>query len=398
MGSKNTPPTPGENIAVLRKARGIGQARLAKKAGFTVSYISKVETGLRPATPQFVAAVAGALGVSTARINGQPFADASQQAQALDVLRTVVRRHNLPREGVVPPSELATKVQKAVGLRAQTRYLDLLDMLPEALGQATAVALSAPGEAGAWAQVADLYGCAYGVAHRMGQADLADMVVSRQMWAAQQTWAPDLEAAAAWNLAGTYQTAGQYDDGLAIIERAISQYERSLRGAANTPAQLISLGSLHLRGVVLASRHRDANATADHVNRAKSMAEQLPTDALVHNLTFGPGNTALYELAAYVELDRPHDAVRMATPLLKAPPPGLRPTRLGRLAIDTARAQLAVRKYEDAEKALAQAFAIAPEMTQTHPMAREVVRVLFVLNQRARPTLLDMARRVGLAT
>ncbi|QKW50236.1 helix-turn-helix domain-containing protein [Streptomyces buecherae] len=394
----DTPPTPGENIAVLRKARGIGQAKLAKRCGFSVSYLSKVETGLRPATPQFVAAVAAAMRITTARVYGQPFADTSQQAEGLDVLRAAVRRHTLPREDALPPAALLSAVREAVDLRARTRYLDLLALLPRLLGQATASAFEAPGDATVWAQVADLYGCAYGVAHRLGQADLADMIVSRQMWAARQTWAPDVEASAAWNEAGTYQTAGQYDDGLTVIERAISAYERATHALGTTPERLVSLGSLHLRGVVLASRHRDAAATEAHVTRAKALAEQLPRDVLAHNLTFGPGNVALYELAARIELDKPADAARMATPLLTSPPAGLRPTRVGRLAIDAARAHLAVRGYEEAERALGQAFAVAPEMAAVHPMSREVIRVLFVLNQRTRPRLLEMARRVGLAT
>ena len=56
-------PSPGENIAVLRKARSMGQARLAREAGISVSYLSKIEVGLRPATPPVVAAVAKALHV-----------------------------------------------------------------------------------------------------------------------------------------------------------------------------------------------------------------------------------------------------------------------------------------------------------------------------------------------
>lgn len=179
------------------------------------------------------------------------------------------------------------------------------------------------------------------------------------------------------------------------MERAVGQYERATRATGETHKRLVSLGSLHLRGVVLASRHRDAAATGVHVAKAKELAARLPSDVLAHNLTFGPGNVALYELAAQIELDRPGDAVKMAMPLLKRPPRGLRPTRVGRLAIDAARAHLAVRKYEAAERALGQAFAVAPEMAAVHPMSREVIRVLFVLNQRARPRLLEMARRVG---
>lgn len=387
-------PTAGENIAVLRKARGIGQARLARRMGITVSYLSKIETGLRPATPTVVAAAAEALHVTTARIHGQPFADPSEQADLLNELRGAVRRHTLPKEDTLEGRTLAQGLHHAAHLRADTKYLELLRILPRLLGQATATALDAGGDAVAWGQVSDLYGCAYAVAHRLAQPDLADMIVSRQQWAAQRTWNPAAEAAAAWNEAGTYQSAGQYEDGLAIVERAIGHYERS---RSDGPESVVVLGSLHLRGVVLASRHRDKEATKAHLRYAKKLAGRLPDDLLLHNLTFGEGNTALYELAAHIELDQPDEAVRMATPLVDQPPTGLKPNRVGRFYIDLARARLATKDLDGAEEALKLAFSVSPQMAEIHPMSREVLRVLFVLHQRSRPDLMAMAKRTGLA-
>ncbi|WP_405799448.1 helix-turn-helix domain-containing protein [Streptomyces sp. NBC_01506] len=386
----------GENIAVLRKAREMSQAQLGRASLLSVSYLSKIETGLRPVTPPVAAACAKALGVTTARIYGQPFRDRPRtEAERLDALRTAVRRHTLPKEDVPDPKVLARDLKNAAHLRAEAQYLGLLDVLPKLLGQATATAFAAGGDAVAWGQVADLYGCAYAVAHRLGEPDLADMIVSRQQWAAHQTWNPDAEAAAAWNEAGTYQSAGHYDDGLTIVDRAIVQYERLDSSAS---ARAVVLGSLHLRGVVLASRHKDAAATEAHLVRARDLAAKLPEagDVLLHNLTFGAGNTALYELAAHIELDQPDRAVNMATPLLSKPPAGLKPNRIGRLHIDVARARLAVGDVAGSEESLKTAFKVAPEMTEVHPMSREVLRVLFVMHQRTRPDLMAMAKRVGL--
>ncbi|WP_051851977.1 helix-turn-helix domain-containing protein [Streptomyces sp. NRRL F-5650] len=388
-------PAPGENIAVLRKARGLGQAKLARLAGISVSYLTKIENGIRPTTPPLAAAVAKALHVPVQRIYGQPFLGPSEQADLLNDLRGAVRRYTLPKEDVPDPAALAADVDKAMRLRAETKYLELLGLLPRLLGQVTATALSSSGEAGAWTQVSDVYGCAYAAAHRLAQPDLADMIVSRQVWAAQQTWNPEAEVVAAWNEAGTYQSAGHYDDGLAIVERAISRYERA--AGADTPARALSLGSLHLRGVVLASRHKDSNATEDHLQKAKSYAARIPNDMLKHNLTFGQDNTALYELAAHVELGKPDKAAEMAAPLLKGPPMSLTPNRLGRMYIDIARVRLETRDYSGAEQALVKAFEVAPQMAEVHPMAREVIRVLFVLHQRARPKLMEMAKKTGLS-
>jgi transcriptional regulator with XRE-family HTH domain len=389
-------PAPGENIAVLRKARGLSQSKLARLAGISVSYLTKIEVGTRPATPPVVAAVAKVLHVPTQRIYGQPWLGPSEQADRLNDLRSAVRRYTLPKEDVPDPVFLAAEVDRAMKLRAETKYLELLELLPRLLDQVTATALSSPGEAGAWTQVSDVYGCAYAVAHRLAQPDLADMIVSRQAWATQQTWNPEAEVSAAWNEAGCYQSAGQYDDGLAIIERAISKYETAQ--PADTPARTLALGSLHLRGVVLASRHKDKTATKDHLGKAKAYAERIPRDVLWHNLTFGRENTSLYELAAYVELGKPQKAAEMGNFLLDSPPTTLTPNRLGRMYIDIARARLEVRDYQGAEEALDAAFRVSPQMAEIHPMAREVIRVLFVLHQRARPKLMDLAKKTGLAT
>ncbi|MEV5677424.1 helix-turn-helix transcriptional regulator [Streptomyces sp. NPDC052179] len=388
-------PAPGENVSVLRKARGLGQAKLARLAGISASYLTKIETGTRPVTPPVAAALAKALHVPIQRVYGQPFLGPSEQADLLTDLRGAVRRYTLPKADVPDPAALAADVNRAMKLRAETRYLELLGMLPKLLGQVTATAMSSgSGEAGAWSQVVDVYGCAYAAAHRLAHSDLADMIVSRQTWAATQTWNPEAEVAAAWNEAGTYQSAGQYDDGLAIVERAISKYEQSSR--TNSPHRDLSLGSLHLRGVVLASRHKDKGATADHLAKAKQHAQGLSDDVLWHNLTFGHENTSLYELAAHVELGRPDKASEMANPLLKTPPKTLSPSRLGRMYIDIARARLDTKDYAGAEEALEKAFLTAPQMAAVHPMSREVVRVLFVLHQRARPNLMALAKQTGL--
>ena len=149
---ESTEPTAGENIAVLRKARDLSQARLAREMGITVSYLSKIEVGLRPATPPIVAACAKALHVSTARIYGQPFLAPGEQLDLLEDLRGAVRRYRLPRHDVPSPEELAGTLAKLADLRTATRYIEMLRMLPRALDEATATAIEAGGDATAWSQ------------------------------------------------------------------------------------------------------------------------------------------------------------------------------------------------------------------------------------------------------
>ncbi|MEU7167332.1 helix-turn-helix transcriptional regulator [Streptomyces morookaense] len=393
-------PAAGENIQVLRKVRGLTQAQLARAAHISVSLLRKIENGTRAATPPTVAAIAGALHVTTARINGQPFLGPSEQSDLLDDLRSALRRYTLPREDVPLQEQLDRDVRKAQALRAGSEYLELLRMLPTLLGQVTAAALSNPEDPGIWSRLTDVYGCSYTIAHRMMQPDMADTIVARQAWAARQTWNPEAEAIAAWTEAGTYQSAGQYADGLATIDRAITAFERSTLGRDRDPDAVLALGSLHLRGIVLASRDRNKGATEAHTVKARELAALVPAgygDLVAHNLTFGPGNLAFYEIGSSIELDQPGRASEMAQPLMESPPKGLRASRVGRLCIDTARARLAINDLEGAENALRVAFRVAPQMTEIHPMAREVLRVLFILHQRSRPALLSMAKRSGLA-
>lgn len=115
-------PTAGENIAVLRKARGTGQAKLARQAGISLSYLSKIEAGHRPATPPVIAAIAKVLHVTTARINGQPFLGPSEQADLVNELRGAVRRNTLPREDQPSPGVLTAGLEQAAVLRADARY------------------------------------------------------------------------------------------------------------------------------------------------------------------------------------------------------------------------------------------------------------------------------------
>ncbi|MEU7104078.1 helix-turn-helix transcriptional regulator [Streptomyces sp. NPDC046215] len=390
-------PAAGENIQVLRKARGISQTKLARDASISISLLRKIEQGSRAATPATVASIAKALHVTTARINGQPFLGPSEQSDLLDDLRGALRRYTLPKEDVPDPARLEEDLRKITALRAGSQYLELLRMLPTLLGQVTAAALSNPGEAGAWSRTADAYGCAYTIAHRLMQPDLADMIASRQTWAAKQTWNPEAEAIAAWTEAGTYQSAGEYADGLAIVDRAIVKYEQGPR--PDGLDSVLTLGSLHLRGIVLASRDRDKNTAMAHTLRARELAKRLPSgqgDVIAHNLTFGPGNLALYEVGANIELGNPAEASTMAQPLIKTPPKGLRASRVGRLCIDTARARLTLGDLEGAEDALKATFRVAPQMAAIHPMSREVLRVLVIMHQRSRPELMAMAKRSGL--
>lgn len=118
--------TVGDNIAVLRKAAGMTQHKLAREANVSHSLLTKVETGDRPASHAFVAAVARALHVPIERVYGQPY-DGSDVPTAVDALRVVLRGYDLPPAGETPPRSFedlrASALEAAKRLAPeQTRY------------------------------------------------------------------------------------------------------------------------------------------------------------------------------------------------------------------------------------------------------------------------------------
>lgn len=62
--------TPGERIKKLRKEKGMTQKELAKKLGFSPSYLGQYENGYRNPKPSTVKKIADALEVPVSKITG----------------------------------------------------------------------------------------------------------------------------------------------------------------------------------------------------------------------------------------------------------------------------------------------------------------------------------------
>lgn len=394
MHAANSFAAVGENIATLRKTRDMNQRALARRANISLSLVQKIEVGDRACRPAVAAQIAQALGVPLSVVYGQPY-DEAPDPEKINALRSAVRRHRHPAVAEVHPETLPADIAHASKTRAATDYAGLLDVLPGLIARAVAHAYDS-GEPTAWQMLVDAYACAYTIAHRLGYPDLADLVAARQEWAANQTWTPVAQLAAAWTESGTFQSAGDYLEGLAVTDRALTQIGPA---RSDSTEEVVAAGSLHLRAVTLAARARDAGTVQHHLTHAKRLAERLPGvegDLYRHNLTFGAGNVTLHEMAAHIELEQPKKAVSMATDLADVALPGLAPTRIGHLHIDAARAHLATGDREEALNSLLRAREVAPQMARIHPMAREVLRVLVSLHRRSKPELTTLAQWAGL--
>jgi transcriptional regulator with XRE-family HTH domain len=169
-----TAATGGARVAELRKERGIIQAALARRAGISVSLLSKIEIGDRALTPGVAAAIARALQISLGALYGEAEVSADQSV-LLEHLRTAVRRYDIPDQALVAdPAQLRSDLDQAGTFRGQADLAGLLRVLPGLLTRATTYAHAAASPEG-WALLANVYSDTYYLAARHRWMDLVEI-------------------------------------------------------------------------------------------------------------------------------------------------------------------------------------------------------------------------------
>ncbi|MGH3913918.1 MAG: helix-turn-helix domain-containing protein [Pseudonocardiaceae bacterium] len=391
----------GATIGMLRKAAGLTQAQLATRANVSVSLLSKVECADRVATHALLTAVARALKVPVERLTGQPYADNHRDEQthhAIDALRDVLRRYDLPADQPARPvTELTAEVENISRLRRNANYRKLAARLPGLIEELTVAAHQAnPATARrVYELLVHVYHAAHTLLHRLGYADLAESVEHKLAQAAEHSDDPLAGGLAQWARAQTFQSAGDYSHGLRLMDTARAGLEDQLHSP--TPPALIVIGSLHLRSVTLASRAGDSQATREHLIAARELTARLGTgDQLHYGLTFGPANVTTHEVAANVELG--DGAAALVAAEGWSPPSDMPRTRCGHHYLDLARACLIHGDRDGSLRALQQARQIAPQQTRLHPMVRDTAAVLVSLHRRANPELTSFANWLGLVS
>ncbi|WP_228122213.1 hypothetical protein [Saccharothrix syringae] len=239
-----------------------------------------------------------------------------------------------------------------------------------------------------------VYYVTHSLLHRLGYPDLAEATEHKLARAAARTGDPLAGALAQWARVQGFQTAGDYEHGLRLVEAATAELDGELRGRRPAVAALVVQGSLHLRAVTLASRAHDTDTTDRHLRAARELAARLPGDRVHHGLTFGPANSTSHEVAAHVELGDGPAALTAAeswTPVRTMPR-----TRRGHHYIDLARAHLLVGDRAASLTALGTARSIAPQQTRLHPMVRSTAAVLVSRHHRSNTELTEMAGWLGL--
>lgn len=391
----------GAHIAVLRVAQHLSQHGLAERARVSYSLLTKVESGVRPASPAFIASCARALGVPATRLTGQPYDGQTGNDELLGLLgavRTVLDLYDLsPQEDAQPRSvsALRSAVRGVNQLGQAAKYQPMLGELPGLLAELHAAAHIFAGEqqTEVWGLLAEAYRCAHTAGIALGLSDLSATALTRMDWAAQRSGArePGLRAAREYLRVTAYLRNGDYETCWRLNESGV----RLLEGTtAADPGVLVARGQLHLGAAVIAARTGDRDMMAGNLEEAGRFAERTGEDIETFWFGFGPTNVAVHKAMTRVEIGDYGAAVRAGQGLVF--PQGWLPSRIGHHYIDQGRALQWMNRPDDALVELQRARAVAPQQAKRHPSVRETVSALVRGERRTSPELAEYAAWIGI--
>jgi hypothetical protein len=147
---------------------------------------------------------------------------------------------------------------------------------------------------------------------------------------------------------------------------------------------------------MLAARAGKADVAGAHLSEARRIAEHLggaDHDGGWYQLSFGPANVSIHEVATRIELGDGQGAVEKASGLRL--PPSLPPIRAGHHYVDLSRAQLWAGDRDGALRSLYLARKLAPQQTRHLPTTREVLRMLLRAHRRSNEPLAKMVSWIG---
>jgi len=394
-------PSIGERIAMHRTRRGLSQAQLAGRVGISLSYMKKIEQGVKPVTKFSLLIDFGqALGVRDLRdLTGQPFTlmpDGTAEHPSAAAVRLALTAPAPASPEPLLLDDLAARVERAWSAWQEGvafRYAQVGQMLPELISAAQDAASTSPGpdRRRALAIASLTYQLARAWCKRVSEYDLSWIAADRAMQCARDADDPDLAAAAAWNLACILSARGYTTEARAVTDRAILDLRTRMTDA---PTRRLSIyGALHQLAAIQAARE----GNEDEAARLLATAEQLAARTGETNdfrTAFGPTNVAIHRTAVEMELGRSDDALRMAERVDL--------TRVATIerklthTVDMARAYAHRREDVAAVHMLARVLADCAEEVRHSVTIRETVRELMARDTAAiRGELLPLASTAG---
>jgi transcriptional regulator with XRE-family HTH domain len=385
----------GTRIKEQRRIARMTQKQLAGKIPFSYSLLNQVECGARPATIDFIAAVARALQVDVTTLTGQPYVTELQQDRLAALVRPIREALDLYDLGpdtdleVRPTDKLLAAADDLCRMVRATRLRNAALALPGLIAELTTAAW-ATSSSELWQALGSSYRTAHDVSVKLGYYDLSSVALDRMEWAAARASDPVLSAVRQYMRALVYFREGDNGIGLRLVGNGHGILEQAAPGRATTAVT----GQLHLGASVIAARARNTGLVALHLEEAQACAARVGDAADIHWLSFGPANVSLHRMSAAVEMRHYGQALEQADNLRL--PSSLATSRRSHFLIDKARSEMETGRNEAALESLVEARRAAPEQTRYHPGARETISGLVHAARRAPETLTGMANWVGL--
>lgn len=392
----------GQRVARLRKRRAMTQHALAEAAHVSRGLIAKVESGDRVATPAFIAAVSGALGVEPTELSGQPYredpttsgvdrvhATIPEVRRALDTLDVPPDLGMAPR----PVADLAREIARLRQCSLNAQFLAIGTSLPAVLAE-LAVHAHTTDEPRVWRHVNAAQALAASMARRLGYMDLATAAIKDAAASATRSDDPNLPALAMLPRALMMMTYGSWHAGLSLVRTAATRVDQ------DTPQALAVQGALHLRSAILSARGTQTGDTTtsqawDHHAQAVEAVQQLPPRAAdFYALQFNASNVLIHGAAVAVEAGDYDEALRRDRQIAPRALAVLPAERRAHHGIDMSRAYLELGKRDKALEALVAAERVAPQMTRYHPSAKSVAAYLVDHHRSLPEPLRGLARRM----
>ncbi|MFJ4683753.1 helix-turn-helix domain-containing protein [Streptomyces sp. NPDC088789] len=357
-------------IARARKSRHLTQRELADLSHVSYSTLTKVEQEAMPASPSVIGALARALSVQVAELNGQPYLEELRQDHLdglINPIREALNIYDLGPDPEVTPrrvEDLEDHAEKLCAMVRATNIKQVAAELPGLVHEATTAAHTNPVDRN-WRLLASAYRTAYDVTTKLGFPDLCTVALDRMDWAAQRASDPVLGGMRQYLRALAYLRASDYQTGKRLISLGVSALEQAEDGLVRD----VVTGQLHLGAAVLAGRDKDKANAENHLTEAARIAKRTGSAEKIHWLSFGPTNVKVHHVSVLAELDLYPEAVHQAE---KISAPGDWPvSRLAHHHAEVARAEMWTGRTDAAFKSLIKARKLAPQQTRYHPTVRE---------------------------
>ncbi|MFJ6578266.1 helix-turn-helix domain-containing protein [Streptomyces sp. NPDC091368] len=175
-------------IKEQRRLAGLTQRELSDRIPYSYSWLTQVECGARPASVDFVAAVARALRIDVTVLTGQPYVTQMREDRLAELIRPIRESFDLhdlgddPRVTTCTAGELVTFTEELCAHVRATHLHAAAAALPDVITELTVLCQRSP-TTELWRALGSSYRTAHDVTVKLGFFDLAGVALDRLGWA-----------------------------------------------------------------------------------------------------------------------------------------------------------------------------------------------------------------------